>query len=109
MLAPDPTNRLHNQHPSPPASRQSRQPNKSEIRGSILDADPPPQGVTFPRRNTKGTAMRWEPRSAHQYGITEIDVPPAAVVHCFVSYRGIAQHYGWLSDPATAQNPRRAV
>src|ERR1700686_1279400 len=52
MLAPDPTNRLHNQHPSPPASRQSRQPNKSEIRGSILDADPPPQGVTFPRRNT---------------------------------------------------------
>src|SRR5271157_2461771 len=52
MLAPYPTDRLHNQHPPPPASRQSRQPNKSEIRGSILAADPPPQGVTFPRRNT---------------------------------------------------------
>ena len=52
MLAPYPTDRLHNQHPPPPASRQSRQPNKPKIGGSILDADPPPQGVTFPRRIT---------------------------------------------------------
>jgi hypothetical protein len=52
ILAPYPTDPLHNQHPPPPASCQSRQPNKSKIAGSILDADPPPQGVTFPRRIT---------------------------------------------------------
>jgi len=47
ILTPYPTNRLHNQHPPPPASRQSGQPNKPEIGESILDADPPLQGVTF--------------------------------------------------------------
>ena len=52
ILAPYSTDRLHNQHPPPPASCQSRQTNKSKIGGSILDADPPPQGVTFPRRIT---------------------------------------------------------
>jgi hypothetical protein len=48
ILAPYPTDRRHNQHPPPPASCQSRQPNKSKIAGSILDADPPP-----PRRITR--------------------------------------------------------
>src|SRR5208337_5213734 len=38
--------------PPPPASRQSRQPTKPEIGGSILDADDAPQGVNFARRNT---------------------------------------------------------
>ena len=41
VLAPYPTDRLHNQHPPPPASCQSRQTNKSKIGGSILDADHP--------------------------------------------------------------------
>src|SRR5271157_440721 len=53
QLAPYPTDRLHNQHPPPPASRQSRQPTKPEIGGSILDADDAPQGVNFARRNTQ--------------------------------------------------------
>src|SRR5271157_2827108 len=38
--------------PPPPASRQSRQPTKPEIGGSILDDDDAPQGVNFARRNT---------------------------------------------------------
>jgi hypothetical protein len=67
------------------------------------------QGRVETRFLLKGTAMFWEQKSEHQYGTAEIVVPPAAVVHCFVSYRGIAQHYGWLSDPSTAQNPKRAV
>jgi hypothetical protein len=52
MLAPYPTDRLHNQHPPPPDSRQSGQTTKPEIGGSILDADDAPQGVNFVRRNT---------------------------------------------------------
>ena len=39
MLAPYPPDRLHNQHPPPPASRQSGQPIKPEIGGSILHAE----------------------------------------------------------------------
>ena len=41
VLAPNPRNRLHDQHPQPPASFQSRQRNRPIDRGSILDADPP--------------------------------------------------------------------
>ena len=39
MLAPYPPDRLHNQHPPPPGSRQSGQPIKPEIGGSILHAE----------------------------------------------------------------------
>ena len=61
MLAPYPTNRLHNQHPLPPASRQSRQTTKPEIGGSILHADDAPQGVNFARRNTSGRGVGGAP------------------------------------------------
>jgi hypothetical protein len=56
MLAPYPSDRLHNQHPPPPAPRQSRQPIKPRIGGSILHADDAPQGVIFARRNTAKTS-----------------------------------------------------
>jgi hypothetical protein len=52
MLPAYPRNRLHNQHPLTACWRQSRQSIQSAIRGSILDADYPKNGVTFPRRNT---------------------------------------------------------
>jgi len=53
--------------------------------------------------------MQWTQTADHQYGGMEIDVPNAAVLQCFVSYCGIAQHFGWVSDPTTMQNPKRAV
>src|ERR1700758_3057519 len=52
MLASDPADRLHNQHSPPPTSNRSGQPTSHTFRGSILDADPPAQGVKIPRRNT---------------------------------------------------------
>jgi hypothetical protein len=53
VLAPDPADRLHNQHPPPPA----RVPKRVSLhitaqRGSKLDADHPSTGVNLPRRNT---------------------------------------------------------
>jgi hypothetical protein len=45
-------NRLHDQHPQPPASFQGRQRNRPTCRGSILDADPPAQGVNIAGRMT---------------------------------------------------------
>src|ERR1700691_593432 len=47
-----PTNRLHNQHPPPPASESREQPNRAAIGRTILDADSPVQGVKIARRNT---------------------------------------------------------
>src|SRR5579872_2872396 len=55
MLTPNPTDRLHNQHPRRPLRIKSGQPIRSGFRGSILDADPPAQGVKFARRNTTRT------------------------------------------------------
>src|SRR5207237_3217891 len=53
VLAPDPADRLHNQHPPPPA----RIPKRVSLhitaqRGSKLDADHPSTGVNLARRNT---------------------------------------------------------
>src|SRR5271169_5080744 len=51
MRAPYPANRLHNQHPPPPASESREQPNRAATGGSILNADSPAQQVKFARRN----------------------------------------------------------
>ncbi len=56
-----------------------------------------------------GSMMEWEQRSEHQYGVAKVQVPTAAVLQCFVSYSGIAQHFGWVEDPTKSQNPRRAA
>jgi hypothetical protein len=61
------------------------------------------------RSMIKGSAMAWTQTADFQHGTIEISVPNAAVIQCFVSYCGIAQHFGWLSDPKTMQNPKRAV
>jgi hypothetical protein len=47
VLAPYPSDRLHNQHPPPPASRQSGQPNKPIIGGSIWTPIPRLRGSLF--------------------------------------------------------------
>jgi hypothetical protein len=67
------------------------------------------QGRVETRSTIQGTAFQWKKTADHQYGSTEIDVPSAAVLHCFVGYCGIAQQFAWVSDPTTVQNPKRAV
>lgn len=67
------------------------------------------QGRVVQRATIVGAAMQWGRRDTLQRGITEIDIPPAAVLHCIASYAGTAQHQGWLSDPSTVQNPQRSV
>ena len=55
-LAPDPRNRVHALHPPPPVRITKTGSLSATIsRGSILDADPPPQGVKIARRIT----TRW--------------------------------------------------
>src|SRR5262249_37093829 len=53
MLAPNSADRLHCQHsPSLSAPNRSKQRIRPIFRGSILDADPPAQGVKIARRIT---------------------------------------------------------
>jgi len=67
------------------------------------------QGHVETRSMIQGSAFQWTKSTDHQYGSAEIDVPSAAVLHCFVSYCGIAQQFAWVFDPTTVQNPKRAV
>lgn len=67
------------------------------------------QGRVTVRSLVNGPSMEWMQKADHQYGSIEIDVPSAAVIQCFVSYLGVSQHFGWVSDPSTVQNPKRAV
>ncbi len=67
------------------------------------------QGHVEKRSIIQGGAFQWTKTADHQYGSSEIDVPSAAVLHCFVSYYGIAQQFAWVFDPTTVQNPKRAV
>ena len=52
-----PRNRLHNQHPPPPASKKREACMGHTHGGSILDADPPAQGVKIARRITPQTSV----------------------------------------------------
>lgn len=67
------------------------------------------QGRVETRAMIQGSAMQWTGTGDHQYGSAEIVVPIAAVLHCYASYSGMAQHFWWVSDPETVQNPKRAV
>lgn len=67
------------------------------------------QGRVTERSVVYGRNMQWELEDKVQRGRIEIQVPPAAVLHCVASFCGVAQHHYWVSDPSTAQNARRVV
>jgi hypothetical protein len=67
------------------------------------------QGRVVKRSSVRGNEMLWEKQEALQHGRVEVEVLPAAVLHCVASYRGIAQQHYWVADPSTAPNSRRVV
>jgi hypothetical protein len=66
-------------------------------------------GKVVGRSRVNGADMQWAETSERQRGTFEVDVPKAAVLNCVVSFRGVAQHHGWVGDQDNMQNPRRAV
>lgn len=56
-----------------------------------------------------GSEFQWMIDSGFQIGSLTIPIPEAAVLHCIANYDGVAQHYGWLTNPLTALNARRAA
>jgi len=65
-------------------------------------------GRVIARSSLRGDAMMWT-SGLFREGVAEIEVPQAAVLHCFASYAGAVQHHGWVADPSTVQNVRRAA
>jgi hypothetical protein len=61
------------------------------------------------RGTLSGGAISWTNAVNCQRGEAELEVTPAAVLHCVACHGGRAQHHYWVADPATAQNPFRAV
>ncbi|ARQ02572.1 hypothetical protein [Pseudorhodoplanes sinuspersici] len=61
------------------------------------------------RKTVEGASMVWTNDGALKRGRTEVQVPPAAVINCVVSYDGCALHHQWVGDPERSQNSRRAV
>ncbi|MBB2831326.1 UNVERIFIED_ORG: hypothetical protein GGD51_001442 [Rhizobium esperanzae] len=61
------------------------------------------------RSQITGDNLDWGEDGNLIRGHTEIDVPNAAIVHCFAGYAGRAQHHGFIVDPDNHQNARRST
>jgi len=66
-------------------------------------------GKVITRLAVSGSEMHWDQKDAFRHGSIDVDVPPAAVLHCVASYGGVAQSHYWVADPTTAPNARRVV
>jgi hypothetical protein len=67
------------------------------------------RGGVVARSSVSSEEMEWVEEDGYKRGSVDLRVPLASVIHSIVSYDGVAQHFGWLSDPRTLQNPRRAA
>jgi len=66
-------------------------------------------GSVVIRSQIGGDSLYWREDGNLIRGQTEIEVPNAAILHCFAGYAGRAQHYGWIVDPDNHQNARRSA
>lgn len=60
------------------------------------------------RSRLAGESLTWKDDGHLVRGQTELEVPNAAIVHCFAGYAGKSQHYGYILDPQNHQNVRRS-
>ncbi len=67
------------------------------------------KGRVVVRSIIHGGEMKWTQLGDLQIGTATIQVPAAAVVHCYGNYAGVTQSHWWIADPSTSQNPRRTV
>ena len=66
------------------------------------------KGQVIRREAVSGDQLAWSDVEKAQRGSVTIEVPPAAVLHCYARYQGVAHQHRWFNDPTVAQNPRRA-
>jgi hypothetical protein len=61
------------------------------------------------RSRVHAADMSWSVADNHQRGVAEIQVPPAAIVHCVANFGDVAQYSYYVTDPENAPNDRRAA
>jgi hypothetical protein len=66
-------------------------------------------GQVLKRATVPGDQVAWSDRGLVQRGMVTLEVPPAAVLHCYARYAGVTYQQYWFSDPTIPQNPRRAI
>jgi hypothetical protein len=65
---------------------------------------------TVERRSLDSSELNWADDGEFvQVGEIQVTVPPSTIVQCFASYKGRWVHQGWIADPDTAVNLRRAA
>ncbi len=67
------------------------------------------RNMVVKRASISGAALSWSDTENFQHGEVKMEVRAGAAVHCVACYADQAQHHWWIADPATAQNPFRAV
>lgn len=67
------------------------------------------KGQVVSRQSVLGDKLQWSVVDKIQRGSVVVDVPPAAVLHCYACYRRVTHQHRWFNDPTIAQNPRRAT
>jgi hypothetical protein len=65
------------------------------------------QGRVSSRSSIPGDMLDWVDEPDFNRGETTFRIPTGAIIDCVASYAGIAQHFWFLLDPDTVQNPRR--
>ncbi len=66
-------------------------------------------GKVIERGVISGEDIKWSSQDRFLHGSVTKKIPSGAVLQCFATYNGFAQHQYWLLDPTSAQNPRRAL
>jgi hypothetical protein len=79
-------------------------PAKSSIGVRVLEKQ-----AVAKRYTIDGAALSWKKTDSFQCGEISEEVPSGAILQCVACYDGQAQHYWWVSDPQTAQNPFRVI
>ncbi|MES2098086.1 MAG: hypothetical protein V4459_15145 [Pseudomonadota bacterium] len=67
------------------------------------------KGQVVVRDALSGDQLVWSNVNKAQRGSATVEVPPAAVLHCYARYRGVTHQHRWFNDPTVAQNSRRAT
>ena len=56
-----------------------------------------------------GMDLAWQKNDSFQRGQVSAPIPVGAALYCIACYAGQGQHFWWVTDPQTAQNPFRVI
>jgi hypothetical protein len=56
-----------------------------------------------------GDQFSWKQTEEMQVGSFDLTVEKAAILHCYATYKKVAQTHWYIADPTTSQNSRRVV